>query len=120
MEMHNSFEKQDSIHRDAICSTTLSGYTPGLQNTVPFDSKRVAMCLRRKRAEVTNFSTWGGSEYDIGELFRTLLTNVLCDVVVVAGPVCMDCLPDMSGRSLELGATSNGNCALRTRKLCIE
>jgi hypothetical protein len=61
MEMHNSFEKQDSIHRDAICPRTLSGYIPSLQNTVPFDSKRVAMCLRRKRAEVTNFSTWGGT-----------------------------------------------------------
>jgi hypothetical protein len=42
MEMHNSFEKQDSIHRDAICFRTLSGYIPSLQNTVPFDSKRVA------------------------------------------------------------------------------
>jgi hypothetical protein len=60
MEMHNGLEKQDSIHRDAICFRTLFGYVPSLQNTVPFGSKRVAMCLRRKRAEVTNFSTWGG------------------------------------------------------------
>jgi hypothetical protein len=43
MERHNSFEKQDSIHRDAICSRTLSGCIPSLQNTVPFDSKRVAL-----------------------------------------------------------------------------
>jgi hypothetical protein len=57
MEMHNSFEKQDSSHRDAICSRTLSGHIPSLQNTVPFDSKRVDMCLRKKRAEVTNSST---------------------------------------------------------------
>jgi hypothetical protein len=62
MEMRNSFEKQDSIHRDATWSKTLSGYIPSLQNTVPFDSKRVAVCLRRKRVEVTNFSTWGGGE----------------------------------------------------------
>jgi hypothetical protein len=54
------FQGHDSIHRDAICFRTLSGYIPSLQNTVPFDSKRVAMCLRRKRAEVINFSTWGG------------------------------------------------------------
>jgi hypothetical protein len=40
---------------------TLFGYMPSLENIVPFDSKHVAMCLRRKRAEVTNFSTWGGS-----------------------------------------------------------
>jgi hypothetical protein len=57
MEMHNSFEKQNSIHRDAICFRTLSGYIPSLLNTVPCDSKRVAMCLHRKRAEVINFSS---------------------------------------------------------------
>jgi hypothetical protein len=55
MEMHDSLERQDSIHRDAICSRTLFGHIPSLQNTVPFGSKCIAMCLRRKRAEVTNF-----------------------------------------------------------------
>jgi hypothetical protein len=39
---------------------TLFGYITSLENIVPFGSKRVAMCLRRKRAEVTNFSTWAG------------------------------------------------------------
>jgi hypothetical protein len=39
---------------------TLCGYILSLDNIVPFDSKRVAMCLRRKRAEITNFSTWVG------------------------------------------------------------
>jgi hypothetical protein len=57
IEMHNSFEKQNSTHRDAICSRTLSGHIPSLQNTVPFDSRRVDMCLRKKRAEFTNSST---------------------------------------------------------------
>jgi hypothetical protein len=40
-------------------SRTLFGYMSSLEKIVPFSSKRVAMCLHRKRAEVTNFSTWG-------------------------------------------------------------
>jgi hypothetical protein len=35
---------------------TLFGYMPSPENTMSFDSKHVAMCFRRKRAEVTNFS----------------------------------------------------------------
>jgi hypothetical protein len=42
---------------------TLFGYVSSLEKIVPFSSKRVAMCLRRKRAEVTSFSTWGGREF---------------------------------------------------------
>jgi hypothetical protein len=38
---------------------TLFGYIPSLEDIVPFGSKRVEVCLRRKRAEVTNFSAWG-------------------------------------------------------------
>jgi hypothetical protein len=34
------------------------GYIPSLENIVLFGSKRVTMCLHKKRAEVTNFSTW--------------------------------------------------------------
>jgi hypothetical protein len=37
---------------------TLFGHIVSLENIVPFRSKRVATCLRRKRVEVTNFSTW--------------------------------------------------------------
>jgi hypothetical protein len=44
--MHNTFGKQDSVHRDAICSRILFGYAPSSQNTVPVGSKRVAMCFR--------------------------------------------------------------------------
>jgi hypothetical protein len=40
----------------------LFGYILSLENFVPFRSKRVAICLRRKRAEVTDFSTWVGCE----------------------------------------------------------
>jgi hypothetical protein len=32
---------------------TLFGYVPSLENIMPFDSKSVVMCLRRKRAEHT-------------------------------------------------------------------
>jgi hypothetical protein len=32
---------------------TLFGYIQSLENIMPFSSKRVAMCFRRKRAEVT-------------------------------------------------------------------
>jgi hypothetical protein len=40
---------------------TLFGYIPSLENIVPFGSKRVVVRLRRKRAEVTDSSTWEGS-----------------------------------------------------------
>jgi hypothetical protein len=57
MEIHNSFEKQDSIHRDTICSGLSLETSPSLENSMTSSSKCVAMCHRGRRAEVTNFST---------------------------------------------------------------
>jgi hypothetical protein len=53
MEMHNSFEKQDSIHRDTICSRTLFGHIPNLQTTVPFGGKDIVVDFRRRVGAAT-------------------------------------------------------------------
>jgi hypothetical protein len=58
MEMHNSFEKQESIHRDATRSE-FSLVTCRVWIVLCLSIASIAICLRRKRAEVTNFSTWG-------------------------------------------------------------
>jgi hypothetical protein len=47
---------------------TLSGSIPSLENIVSLDGKHAALCLRRKRAEVTNFSTWGGYKFSIHDV----------------------------------------------------
>jgi hypothetical protein len=53
---------------------TLFGHIVSLENIVPFRSKRVAICLRRKRAEGTNFSTWGGANFAAYFEVRTVQT----------------------------------------------
>jgi hypothetical protein len=56
---------------------TLFGYMPSLENIVSLDSKHVAMCLRRKRAEVTNFSTWEGSTQMAGRGLPSVISHAL-------------------------------------------
>jgi hypothetical protein len=50
-------------------SRGLYGYIPSLENIMPFGGKRVAICFRRKRADATDFSTWGGSKIKL-DMFR--------------------------------------------------
>jgi hypothetical protein len=58
-KMHNTFEKQDSIHRDAIFSGLSLEMFPIGRPLCIFIAREVALHIRR-RVEVTDFGTWGG------------------------------------------------------------
>jgi len=47
--MHNSFEKQDRIHQDAMFSA-LFGFNSSAQTTMPFNGKDIGLLDLRKGA----------------------------------------------------------------------
>jgi hypothetical protein len=56
IRMHNTFEKQDSVHRDAGIFWALFGHSSGLETIMPFYREDVSLVLRRRRVGVTDFS----------------------------------------------------------------